>query len=123
MSYYVRGPNREVDSESVTYDEYKAALAAGKSGYMKLVAPTTTGSTTLVLTASDLPNDEMLPLRVVDEVPRVQTGDYVWLELEPQEQTADGWVDTTPATTDYAGRVCVSVNLTHDGSIPESSVY
>lgn len=125
MSYYVRGPNREVGSDSVDYDEYKAKLAGGGSGYMKIVAPKTTGSTTLVLTASDLPNDEMLPLRVIDEVPRVQTGDYVWLEIEPQEYTtADGWVDATPASgTDYARRVCVSVNLTHDGSVPESSVY
>ena len=77
-----------------------------------------------MLTASDLPNDEMLPLRVIDEVPRAQTGDYVWLEIEPQENIAeDVWVDASRRPPRPMWGECVSVNLTHDGSVPESSVY
>lgn len=116
----------EVDSAT-----FRAAIEQGGYGYFVVDVPLVDSA--LVLYAVDVLDRAPVLVSTTEPIARIQTGDYVWVEMRVDERTStNGGVDWTDwegmdempgcIGTALCGRLILSVNLIPDESVSEDSL-
>ena len=123
VSYHAR--NADGTTVRTTLAGYSStALGSNGAGYVRLEMPASLSSGRRILLRTSNPGSNFARVDLVEPMTRVRTGDYVWMEVEQQTRSTNGWVDTYHADAETsAARLVLSVDLRQDTSIPEADVF
>ena len=113
----------------VTWADFDAAIKGGGYGFYVIQPAMPENADKMVLYVDDDDDDDLVIVEITEPVPRIQTGDYVWVEMKAHERAysaapGDTWgelklgasEDGSETGTVLCARLILSINLTLDAS-------